>query len=59
MALFSDLGTPLSNQNFPSWTVYAQVVDPRKAEASDASIFDSTRVLSEEEFPMTRLEKLR
>jgi catalase len=54
-----DMFTAIENKNFPSWTVYAQVIDPRKAEAlDDPSIFDITKTVSEEDFPLVPFGKI-
>jgi catalase len=53
-----DLFVAISNKNFPSWTVYAQIIDPVKAEALDAPIFDPTRKISETDFPFIPFGKI-
>lgn len=53
-----DMFLAIENGNFPSWTVYAQVIDPHKAEQLSAPIFDPTKTISETDFPLVPFGKI-
>ena len=42
-----DLFNSIANGIFPSWTVYAQIIDPQLAENYTTNIFDATKSISE------------
>jgi catalase len=47
-----DLYTSIEKGNYPSWTVYAQVIDPLEAEIYKTNIFDPTRTVSQKDYPL-------
>ncbi|KAI5782657.1 putative catalase [Geopyxis carbonaria] len=53
-----DLFESIEKKEFPSWTVYAQVMTPEQAEKFKFSIFDLTKVWPQGEFPLRRFGKL-
>ncbi|KAI5815158.1 catalase-like domain-containing protein [Pyronema omphalodes] len=53
-----DLFTAIEEGNFPSWTVYCQVMTPEQAEKFKFSIFDLTKTWPQKEFPLRRFGKL-
>jgi catalase len=44
--------------NFPSWTVYAQVIPPLEAETYHTNIFDATRTVSQKDYPLIPFGKI-
>jgi catalase len=53
-----DLFLAIEEHNFPSWTVYVQVIDPHKAEKLEINIFDATHLIPEDEFPLVPFGKI-
>ncbi|TGZ82257.1 putative catalase [Ascodesmis nigricans] len=53
-----DLFTSIEKGEYPSWTVYAQVMTPEQAENLPFSIFDLTKVWPQKEFPLRRFGKM-
>ena len=53
-----DLYEAIEKGNFPSWTVYAQVIDPLEAEAYHTNIFDATRTVSQKDYPLIPFGKI-
>jgi catalase len=53
-----DLFNSIEKGEYPSWTVYAQVMTPEQAERFKYSIFDLTKVWPHKEFPLRRFGKL-
>jgi catalase len=53
-----DLFTSIERGEFPSWTVYVQVMTPQQAEKFKYSIFDLTKTWPQAEFPLRRFGKL-
>jgi catalase len=45
-------------KKFPNWTVFAQIIDPRKAESLHINIFDSTKTLPLEHFPLRQFGRI-
>ncbi|KAL9110161.1 MAG: hypothetical protein Q9227_005221 [Pyrenula ochraceoflavens] len=54
-----DLYDAIEKGNFPSWTVYAQIIDPLEAERYHINIFDATRTISQKDFPLVPFGKIR
>jgi catalase len=54
----ADLFNAIENKEFPSWTVYVQVMTPEQAEKFKYSIFDLTKVWPQADFPLRRFGKL-
>ncbi|KAH0614640.1 uncharacterized protein H6S33_000276 [Morchella sextelata] len=52
-----DLFEAIANGDFPSWTVYVQVMTPEQAEKFKYSIFDLTKTWSQREYPLRRFGK--
>lgn len=48
----------IENKNFPSWDVYAQIIDPAKAETYHINIFDATKTFPFHEFPLRKFGKI-
>jgi len=42
----------------PSWDVYAQIIDPRKAADYSINIFDATKTLPFEDFPLRKFGRI-
>ncbi|KAA8893242.1 catalase-like domain-containing protein [Sphaerosporella brunnea] len=53
-----DLFASIQRGEFPSWTVYVQVMTPEQAEKFKHSIFDLTKVWPQKEYPLRRFGKL-
>ncbi len=53
-----DLFDAIEKGDFPSWTVYVQVMTPEQAEKFKHSIFDLTKVWPQSEFPLRKFGKL-
>jgi catalase len=48
----------IENRDYPSWDVFAQVVDPRVAEKHHINIFDPTKTLPFEHFPLRKFGRI-
>ncbi|KAK8098186.1 catalase [Apiospora kogelbergensis] len=53
-----DLFTSIEKGNYPSWTVYAQIIDPLEAENYKTNIFDATKTISQKDFPLVPFGKI-
>lgn len=53
-----DLFDAIQRGEYPSWTVYAQVLDPAEAEKFPVNIFDLTKVWPHKEAPLREFGKL-
>jgi catalase len=53
-----DLYEEIEKGNFPSWTVYAQIIDPLEAEIYQTNIFDATRTVSQKDYPLIPFGKI-
>jgi len=53
-----DLFNAIKRGDFPSWTVYVQVLDPSEVEKFRWNIFDLTKVWPQSEVPLRPLGKL-
>lgn len=53
-----DLYTAIEKGNYPSWTVYAQVIDPLEAEVYKTNIFDPTKTVSQKDYPLIPFGKI-
>jgi catalase len=53
-----DLFNSIANGTFPSWTVYAQIIDPQLAENHTTNIFDAAKSISETGFPLVPFGKI-
>jgi hypothetical protein len=53
-----DLFDSIANGDFPSWTVYAQIIDPKAAENYTTNIFDATKTISQTDFPLIPFGKI-
>jgi len=53
-----DLFNAIDRGEYPSWTVYLQVMSPAQAEEFRYNIFDLTKVWPQKEFPLRRFGKL-
>lgn len=52
-----DLFESIEKGEFPSWTVYCQVMTPEQAENFQHSVFDLTKVWPQKEYPLRRFGK--
>jgi catalase len=53
-----DLFEAIERKEFPSWTAYVQVMDPKEAETYRWNIFDMTKVWPHKDFPMRPFGKM-
>lgn len=53
-----DLFEAIEKGDFPSWTVYAQVMSKEEAEKSKVNVFDLTKTWSRKQFPLREFGKL-
>ncbi|KAI3058671.1 hypothetical protein CBS147353_10703 [Aspergillus niger] len=53
-----DLFEAIERREFPSWNVYAQVMDPKDAENYRWNIFDITRVWPHKDYPLRPIGKM-
>lgn len=53
-SLYSDI----KNHRYPSWDVYAQIIDPRTAERHHINIFDPTKTLPFKHFPLRKFGRI-
>ncbi|KAI9644113.1 catalase A [Ciborinia camelliae] len=53
-----ELYQTIERGNFPSWTVYAQIIDPLEAESYHINVFDATRLIPEEDYPLIPFGKI-
>ncbi|ODV76520.1 peroxisomal catalase [Cyberlindnera jadinii NRRL Y-1542] len=53
-----DLFNAIANKEYPSWTVYFQVMTEAQAKELPFSVFDLTKVWSHKDFPLRRFGKL-
>ncbi|EYE90054.1 heme-dependent catalase [Aspergillus ruber CBS 135680] len=56
--LTRELYDRISQDTFPKWKVFAQIIDPAEANNSDVNIFDATRVLPETKFNWTEIGEI-
>jgi catalase len=54
----ADLYNAIAKKEFPSWTLYVQVVTPEQAKKLPFNPFDLTKVFSQKEFPLRRVGKI-
>ncbi|GAB9477706.1 Catalase, partial [Globisporangium polare] len=53
-----DLYDAIANKDFPSWTLYIQVMTPQQANDSPVNPFDVTKVWSHSEYPLIEVGRL-
>jgi catalase len=53
-----DLYEAIERKEFPSWTVYVQVMEPKDAETYRFNIFDMTKVWPHADYPMRPFGKV-
>lgn len=53
-----DMWDHIERGEYPSWTMYAQVMKPEEAENYRWNIFDMTKVWPHKDFPLRELAKL-
>jgi catalase len=53
-----DLYNAIANGNFPSWTLYLQIMTVEQAETNKFNPFDVTKVWSHKEFPLIPVGRL-
>ncbi|KAM5489847.1 catalase A [Microsporum audouinii] len=56
--LIQDMFDAIERKDYPSWTVFVQVMDPSQAENYCWNIFDMTKVWPHKDFPLRELGKL-
>ncbi|KAJ6263855.1 Catalase [Drechslerella dactyloides] len=54
----ADLHQAIVNENYPSWTVYFQIMKPDDAETYRWNIFDMTKIWPHSDFPLIPVGKL-
>jgi catalase len=54
----ADLYNAIDDGNFPSWTLYIQVMTPKEAETYRWNIFDMTKIWPHADFPLQPVGKL-
>jgi catalase len=54
----ADLFNAIEEGNYPSWTMYLQVMTPKQAEGYRWNIFDMTKVWPHADFPLQPVGKL-
>ncbi|KAF2807036.1 catalase-domain-containing protein [Mytilinidion resinicola] len=57
-AHLQDLHDSIEHGDFPSWTLYVQVMDPADAETYRWNIFDMTKVWPQKDYPLRPVGKL-
>jgi len=53
-----DLYDAIEQKNYPSWTAYLQIMDPKEAETYRYNIFDMTRIWPHADYPLVPFGKL-
>jgi len=53
-----DLYNAIANEDFPSWTMYLQVMDYAQAKSVDFDPFDMTKVWSHDQFPLQEVGRM-
>lgn len=53
-----DMFESIEKGDFPSWTVYVQVMEPEEAERYKWNIFDMTKVWPHADYPLRQFGKL-
>lgn len=53
-----DLFNAIEGGNFPTWTVYVQVIKPDEVKAAPIDIFDCTYTWPYESYPLRRVGRL-
>lgn len=53
--LLQDLFEAIEKGDYPTWTVYVQVMSPEQAENYRWNIFDMTKVWPHKDFPLRRI----
>lgn len=56
--LTRELYERIQGKTYPKWKVWAQIIDPKKADNSDVNIFDATRVVPETTFDWTEIGEI-
>lgn len=56
--LIQDMFEAIERGDYPTWTVYVQVMDPSEAENYRWNIFDMTKVWPHQDFPLREIGKL-
>lgn len=56
--LIQDMFEAIERGDYPTWNVYAQVMDPEQAESYRWNIFDMTKVWPHRDFPLRQIGKL-
>lgn len=54
----TDLFQAIERGEYPVWNLYLQVIEPKLAETYPVDIFDITKILSHQDFPLTPVGKL-
>ena len=53
-----DLFDAIERGEYPTWTVYLQVMDPKQAEKEDINIFDATFTWPHKKYPLRAIGKI-
>lgn len=54
----TDMWNAIARGDFPTWTLYAQVMKPEEAEGYRWNIFDDTKIWPHGDFPLRPLGKM-
>jgi catalase len=53
-----DLYDAIEQKNYPTWTAYLQIMDPKEAETYRYNIFDMTKIWPHADYPLVPFGKL-
>lgn len=53
-----DLHEAIENKDYPSWTVYVQIMDPKDVDSFDYDPFDVTKVWYHDQYPLHEIGKI-
>ena len=56
--LLEDLYNAIEGENYPTWNIYVQVMDPKDAETYKYNIFDMTKVWPHQDYPLRQIGRL-
>jgi catalase len=56
--MIRDMYEAIERQDYPSWDVFVQVMDPSEAETYRWNIFDMTKVWPHSDFPLRKIGKM-
>lgn len=56
--MIRDMFEAIEREDYPSWDVFVQVMDPSEAETYRWNIFDMTKVWPHKDFPLRKIGKM-